>query len=104
MAVTVSHKGAEAVREHLEAPERTIAELQRQIETFVALVAHCHAQATATLAQAFPRVAAQDLGASHIIGADGDGQSDVLPLAPFPAMVKGERERGLYGSGDLFTG
>ena len=38
------------------------------------------------------------------IGADGDGQSAVLPLAPFPAMVKGEREGGLYGSGDSFTG
>ena len=96
MAVTVSRKGAEAVREHLEAQERTIAEPQRQIETLVALVAHCHAQATATLAQEFPRVAAKDLGASHIIGADCDGLSVLLPLEPFPAMVKGESEGGPY--------
>jgi hypothetical protein len=50
MAVTVSRKGAEAVREHLEAQEQTMAEPQRQIETLMALVAYCHAQATAMLA------------------------------------------------------
>jgi hypothetical protein len=43
MAVTVYCKGAEAVRERLEAQERTLAEQQRQIEMLAALVAHCHA-------------------------------------------------------------
>jgi hypothetical protein len=104
MAVMVFRKGAEAVWERLEAQERTIAGPQRQIETLVALVAHCHAQATATLAQEIPLVAAKDLGAYHITGADGDGPLVLLPLEPFPAMVNGEREGGPYGSGDSFTG
>ena len=96
--------GAEAVRERLEAQERTIAEQQRQIETLAALVAHCRAQATATLAQEFPLVAAKDLGASHVTGADCDGRLVLLPLEHFPAMVNGEREGGPYGSGYSFTG
>ena len=103
-AVTVSRKGAKAVRERLEAQERTLAEQQRQIETLAALVAHCHAQATATLAQELPLVAAKDLGASHVTGGVCDGQLVLLPLEHFPAMVNGEREGGPDGSGDSFTG
>jgi hypothetical protein len=86
MAVTVYRKGAEAVRERLEAQERTLAGQHRQIERLAALVAHCHAQATARLAQAFPLVVAKDLGASHVTGVDGDGQLVLLPLEHFLAM------------------
>ena len=87
MAVPVSRKGAEAVRERLEAQERSLAEQQQQIETSAALVAHCHAQTTVILAQAFPLVAANDLGASHVTGVDGDGPLVLLSLDHFPAMV-----------------
>ena len=87
MAVTVSRKGAEAVREPLEAQERTLAEQQRQIETLAALVAHGHAQAKVMRVQAFPLVATNDLGAYHVTGVDGDGQLVLLPLGHFPAMV-----------------
>src|SRR5262249_30305601 len=50
-------------------------------------------------------LAAHDLiGINSIIGVDCDGLSVLLPLEPFPAMVKGESEGGSDGSGDSFTG
>ena len=104
MAVTVSRKGAEAVREHLEAQERTIAEQQRQIRDARGLGGALPCTGHGNARPGVPLVAVKDLEASHVTGVGGDSQLVLLPLEYFPAMVNGEREGGPDGSGDSFTG
>jgi len=63
VAVTVYRKGAEAIRERLEADARTIEDLQRQIAELPTLAAHFREQAIGMPRppQQLPLIAAEDM-------------------------------------------
>jgi hypothetical protein len=67
--VTVYRKGAEAVRERLEADARTIADLQHRIAELPALAAHFREQATETPRppQQLPPIAAEEMPGYRVL-------------------------------------
>jgi hypothetical protein len=68
VAVTVYRKGAEAIRERLEADAKTIEDLQRRIAERPALAVYFREQATATPrpSEQLPLLAAEDMPAYRV--------------------------------------